>query len=84
MSVAKYHIDIFWSDEDDCWVANVPDLKYCSAFGDSPAEAAREIEIAMGLWLEVQEETARPIPEPTYISRVSHPSTRFEEPTRTR
>ena len=73
MSVAKYHIDLFWSDEDDCWVANVPDLKYCSAFGDTPAEAAREIEIAMQLWLEVVSEKNRPLPEARYVSEVSHP-----------
>jgi predicted RNase H-like HicB family nuclease len=34
-----YHINVFWSDEDDCWIADVPDLRYCSAHGGTPAEA---------------------------------------------
>jgi predicted RNase H-like HicB family nuclease len=68
----KYHIDIFWSDEDESWVANVPDLKYCSAFGDTRAEALREVEIAMELWLEVAEENGQPIPGVAYASEVSH------------
>jgi predicted RNase H-like HicB family nuclease len=69
----KYHIDIFWSDEDDCWVANVPDLKYCSAFGDTRVEALQEVETAINAWLEVARETNRPIPEAIYVSAVSHP-----------
>ena len=69
----KYHIDIFWSDEDDCWVANVPDLKYCSAFGDTRTEALCEVEIAMQAWLEVAKESKKPIPEATYVSSASHP-----------
>ncbi|MEM8494773.1 MAG: type II toxin-antitoxin system HicB family antitoxin [Planctomycetota bacterium] len=48
----RYHIDLFYSSEDECWIANVPDLKYCSAHGESPEEAAREIRVAMDLWLE--------------------------------
>ena len=73
MGLPKYHVDIFWSDEDDCWVANVPDLEYCSAFGDTRAEALREVEVAIQLWLEVAEEHNDPIPEPRYISLASHP-----------
>ena len=34
-----YHVNLFWSDEDDCYVADVPDLFACSAFGDTPEEA---------------------------------------------
>ncbi len=41
-----YHINLFWSDEDACWVADIPDLKYCSAFGDTPEAAVREIGVA--------------------------------------
>ena len=48
----RYHIDLFYSEDDNCWIANVPDLKYCSAHGDSLDEAAKEIGIAMELWLE--------------------------------
>ena len=48
----KYHINIFWSDEDDCYVADVPDLRFCSAFGDSPEAALAELQIAGALWIE--------------------------------
>lgn len=68
---AHYHIDIFWSDEDACWIANVPDLRYCSAHGETPAEAAAEAQVAIELWLETAAEQGITIPAPTYRSRVS-------------
>jgi predicted RNase H-like HicB family nuclease len=61
----KYEIDIFWSEEDEGYIADVPDLKYCSAWGETYEEALREVRIAMELHLEVLEKTGRPIPEPT-------------------
>jgi predicted RNase H-like HicB family nuclease len=63
---AHYHINVFWSDEDACWIANVPDLRYCSAHGDTPAEAAAEVQVAMELWLETARDEGLPIPEPRY------------------
>ncbi len=71
MKLPPYHIDVFWTDEDGCWIANVPDLKYCSAHGATPEEAAREVAIAMELWLEVAAEHGDSIPEPSYRSAVS-------------
>lgn len=68
--IEHYHINLFWSDEDGCWIADVPDLKYCSAHGETPSEAAREIQIAMALWLEVAREHGDPIPEPRYRAEV--------------
>jgi predicted RNase H-like HicB family nuclease len=64
--MADYHINVFWSDEDGCYVADVPDLRYCSAFGDTQEEALREALIAKKAWLEAARETGRPIPEPRY------------------
>lgn len=64
MEQPKYEIDIFWSEEDGGYIANVPDLKYCSAFGDTYEEALREVRVAMDLHLEVLRETGRLIPEP--------------------
>ena len=61
-----YHINVFWSDEDDCYVADVPDLGACSAFGDTPEEAVREVQIAKHNWLEAARETGKPIPEARY------------------
>ena len=47
-----YHINIFYSDEDDGYIADIPDLLNCSAFGETPAEALAEVEIAKAVWLE--------------------------------
>lgn len=61
-----YHINVFWSKEDQSWIADVPDLKPCSAHGDTPAEAIDEAEIAIALWLETARERGFSIPEPRY------------------
>ena len=61
-----YHINIFWSDEDRCYVADIPDLEYCSAFGDSAREALEQVEIAKTAWLATARDDGRPIPEPRY------------------
>ncbi|MFP5299534.1 MAG: type II toxin-antitoxin system HicB family antitoxin [Actinomycetota bacterium] len=63
--MTAYPINIFWSEEDSQWIAVVPDLEGCSASGDSPEEAAREIQIAMKLWLDVANENGDPIPQPS-------------------
>ena len=64
--MSGYHINVFWSDEDDCWIADVPDLEYCSAHGQTPAEAVKEIEVAVAAWLEAARTAGKPIPEPRY------------------
>ena len=61
-----YHINIFWSDEDDSYVADIPDLQFCSAFGKTHEEALAEVEIAKENWLAAARETGKPIPEPRY------------------
>lgn len=61
-----YHINIFYSEEDEAYVADLPDLEACSAFGDTPQEALAELMIAKELWLEVAQELGRPIPPPRY------------------
>lgn len=63
---ARYHINVFYSGEDKCYIADVPDLKYCSAHGDTPEEAFREILIAQELWLESARAARRRAPEPKY------------------
>lgn len=60
----KYEIDIFWSDEDEAFIAVVPELPGCSAWGDTYEEALREVQVAMSLYLETLQEEGRPIPEP--------------------
>lgn len=64
----RYHVNVFWHTPDQCWVADVPDLKACSAFGDTPQEALAEVQVAMEGWLEVARDSGVPIPEPRYRS----------------
>ena len=61
-----YHINLFWNDEDGCWVADIPDLKHCSALGDTPEEAVREVRMAKEAWLEAARAAGKPVPEPRY------------------
>ena len=60
-----YHINIFYSGEDGGYIADFPDLPYCSAFGEIPEIALREALIAKEAWLDARAAN-RPIPEPTY------------------
>jgi predicted RNase H-like HicB family nuclease len=62
----RYHINLFWSQPDDCWVADVPDLKSCSAFGDTPEEALAEARIAVEGWIETALANDMVVPEPRY------------------
>jgi predicted RNase H-like HicB family nuclease len=61
-----YHINIFWSEEDGGYIADIPDLEACSAFGRTPEEALREVELAKTAWLEAARAEGRPLPEPRY------------------
>lgn len=61
-----YLINIFYSEEDEGYSADIPDLKYCSAFGDTPEEALKEVLVAQSLWLEVALAEGKPIPPARY------------------
>jgi len=61
-----YHINIFYSEEDKGYIADIPDLPMCSSFGDTPAEALEELLIAKNLWLESAKENNKTIPQPKY------------------
>ena len=61
-----YHINIFYSDEDDGYIADIPDLKYCSAFGDTAEAAVHEVLKAKAAWLETASVEGKPIPLPKY------------------
>ena len=61
-----YHINIFYSQEDQAYIADIPDLPLCSAHGPTPQDALREVTIAKELWLEVAQEEGKPIPVPSY------------------
>lgn len=62
----RYGIAIFWSDEDDAYIATPPDLTGCSASADTPEEALREVQIAKEGWLEVARKHGDRIPEPRW------------------
>jgi len=61
-----YHINIFYSEEDGCYIADIPDLKNCSALGDTPQQALEEVLIAQRLWLEEAKSSKCAIPTPKY------------------
>ena len=64
--MSDYHINIFYSEEDGGYVADMPDLDACCAFGRTPGEALAELEIARKAWLESAREAGKPIPPPRY------------------
>lgn len=61
-----YHINVFFSEEDGGYIADIPDLEACSAFGKTAQEAVAEVERAKEAWLETARREGRPIPEPRY------------------
>ncbi len=61
-----YHINIFYSEDDEGYIADIPDLEMCSAFGETPAQALAEVETAKKLWLEAARTEKKPIPPPRY------------------
>ena len=61
-----YHINIFYSEEDEGYIADIPDLAMCSAFGRTPAEALAELEQAKQLWIDAARSEGRPLPKPKY------------------
>jgi predicted RNase H-like HicB family nuclease len=61
-----YHINIFYSDENGGYIADIPDLEYCSAYGKTPEEALSEALIAKKVWLDAAKAEGKPIPKPRY------------------
>ena len=60
----RYEIIIFWSDEDQAYIADVPELAGCMAHGDTYESALANIKAAMEFWIETAKEFNDPIPEP--------------------
>lgn len=61
-----YHINVFYSEDDGGYIADIPDLQACSAFGDTPDEALHEVQKAKSLWIEAAKLEGKPIPPPKY------------------
>ena len=60
----KYEIIIYWSNEDDVFIAEAPELPGCTAHGHTHDEALDNCHVAIDLWLETAREFGRQIPEP--------------------
>ncbi len=67
-----YHINIFYSSPDEGYIADIPDLEDCTAFGLSPVIALHEVLIAKDLWLKAAKAEGKTIPKPTYKPAVYH------------
>jgi len=64
--MSDFHINIFYSEEDAGYIADIPDLDSCSAFGSTPEAALAELELAKSAWLEASRSSGKPIPTPRY------------------
>ncbi|MBN1516217.1 type II toxin-antitoxin system HicB family antitoxin [Candidatus Sumerlaeota bacterium] len=60
----KYERIIYWSNEDQVFVAEAPELPGCMAHGDTAAEALEQIDAAIELWIETAREFGDSVPEP--------------------
>jgi len=64
--MSDYHINVFYSDEDGAYVADIPDLEACSALGSTAEEALAEVERAKRAWLVAARKAGKQVPEPRY------------------
>jgi len=62
--MSKYEIILYWSDEDEVYVADVPELPGCMAHGETQNEALKSAQAAIKLWVKTTKEFGDPIPEP--------------------
>ena len=62
--MTRYEIILYWSDDDQSFIAEVPELAGCAADGASRQEALANVEVVIGEWIETAQELGRPIPEP--------------------
>ena len=66
MAPPNYHINAFYSAVAKAFIADIPDLKHCSAHGENPEAAMREVLIAQQAWLETAKAHGKKIPKPRY------------------
>lgn len=67
-----YHINIFYSEEDKGYIADIPDLKNCSAFGNTPDEALANVLQAKEAWFKSAKKNKIAIPKPKYFPAIYH------------
>lgn len=61
-----YHVNVFYSDEDEGYIADIPDLRHCSAFGTTPQEALAEVLKAKEAWIKTAKAARKPVPSPSF------------------
>jgi predicted RNase H-like HicB family nuclease len=64
--MSDYHINIFYSETDGGYIADIPDLEACSAFGETPEDALRELQIAKAAWLATANSEGKLVPPPRF------------------
>ncbi|MBP7964899.1 MAG: type II toxin-antitoxin system HicB family antitoxin [Caldilineaceae bacterium] len=62
----SYSFSIFYSEKDGGYIADIPDLRFCSAFGNTPEDALSEVQIAKTAWLEAAQTSGKTIPSPFF------------------
>lgn len=62
-----YHINIFYSKKDKGYIADIPDLESCSAFGQTQEAALHQVMVAKKAWLSAASTVGKPIPQPKYV-----------------
>ena len=67
--MTKYEIILYWSEEDQAFIAEVPELAGCAADGLTRQEALANAEMVIAEWIETARELGRPIPDPTAAAR---------------
>ncbi len=63
-SPLKYEVIIYWSEEDEAFIAEIPELPGCMADGPTPAEALAAVQEVAAEWIEVAHDLGRPVPAP--------------------
>ncbi|CAN5685226.1 hypothetical protein BH24ACT26_BH24ACT26_02160 [soil metagenome] len=64
--MTDYHMNVFYSEKDGGYIADIPDLEACSAFGSTPEEALAEVKKAKEAWIAAARAAGRPVPDPRY------------------
>jgi predicted RNase H-like HicB family nuclease len=69
-AMKEYHINVFCSGQDKCWIADIPDLRFCSACGSTPEEALVEVQKAKRAWRRFARDRGKRIPKPRYCPAI--------------
>jgi predicted RNase H-like HicB family nuclease len=61
-----YHVNVFYSDGDEGYIADIPDPHHCAAFGETPEQALAEVLKVKAAWIEAAKAEGKPVPPPTF------------------